>query len=134
MVDDAVLTSRQLELFLYGDIMNRVPVYLFTYSESTLESIASTKQITTKTLRNVITDLKQRLIDEDISSYAWLATNSMWAEILTKEKKMPPTFGEVIAKNNLALGDTTINKVKAYGQEVWMTNIRNCTQTPALDK
>ena len=87
MVDDAVLTSRQLELLLYRDIMNRVPVYLFTDSESTLESIASTKQITTKTLRNVITDLKQRLIDDDISSYAWLPTDSMWADILTKEKK-----------------------------------------------
>ena len=48
MVDDAVLTSRQLELLLYGNIMNRIPVYLFTDSESTLESIASTKQITTK--------------------------------------------------------------------------------------
>ena len=32
MVDDAVLTSRQLELLLYGDIMNRIPVYLFTDS------------------------------------------------------------------------------------------------------
>ena len=36
MVDDAVLTSRQLELLLYGDIMNRIPVYLFTDSESTV--------------------------------------------------------------------------------------------------
>ena len=58
----------------------------------------------------------------------------MWADILTKEKKMPPTFGEVIATNILALGDTTINRIKAFGQEVWMTNIRNRTQTqtPAL--
>ena len=58
----------------------------------------------------------------------------MWADILTKEKKMPPTFGEVIAKNNLALGDTKINKVKAFGQEFQIKNIRNCTQTPALYK
>ena len=54
MVEDAVLISRQLELLLYGDIMHRISVYLFTDSESTLESIASTKQISTKTLRNVI--------------------------------------------------------------------------------
>ena len=37
MVDDAVLTSRQLEILLYRDIMHRIPVYLFTDSESTLE-------------------------------------------------------------------------------------------------
>ena len=86
MVDDAVLTSRQLELLLYGDIMNKGPVYLFTDSESILESIASTKQIVTKTLRNIITDLKQKLIDDDISSYAWLQTDSMWADILTREE------------------------------------------------
>ena len=80
-----------------------------------------------------IADIKQRLIDDKISSYAWLPTNSMWADILTKEKKMPPNFEKVIANNTLALGDTTINKVKAFGQEVQMTNIRNCTQTPAIN-
>ena len=45
MVDDAVLASRQLELLLYGDILHRIPVYLFTDSESTLESVSSSKQI-----------------------------------------------------------------------------------------
>ena len=89
MVDDAVLTARQLELPLYGDILQRIPVYLFTESESTLESVASSKQISTKTLRNVITDLKQRLVDGEITSNAWLPTSSTWADILTKEKKMP---------------------------------------------
>ena len=133
MVDKAVLTSRQLELLLYGNIMHRIPVYLFTDSESTLESIGSTKQITTKTLRNVITDLKQRLIDDEISSYAWLPTNSMWAYILTKEKKMQITFEKVITTNTLALGDITVNKVKVFGQEVRMTNIRNPTNTSAVN-
>ena len=92
--------------------MNRITVYLLTDSESTLESIASTKQITTERLRNVITDLKQRLVDEKITSYAWLLTNSMWVDILTREKRMPSTFGDVIAKNKLSLGDTTITKLR----------------------
>ena len=123
MVDDAVLTSRQLELLLYGDIMNRIPVYLFTDSESTLKSIASSKQIATKTLKNVIANLKKRLIDDEVSSYAWLPTDSMWADILTKEKKIPLNFDKVITANTLALGDTTVNNVKVFGQEVRMTNI-----------
>ena len=103
MVDDAVLTSRQLEMLLYREIMNRIPVYLFTDSESMLESIASTKQITTKTLRNFITDLKQRLVDEEITSYAWIPAESMLADILTKEKRMPSAFGDVIVANKLSL-------------------------------
>ena len=57
----------------------------------------------------------------------------MWADILTKEKKMPPTFEKVIATNTLTLGDNTVNKVKAFCQEVQMTNIRNHTKIPALD-
>ena len=133
MVDDAVLTSRQLELLLYRDVMNRIPVYLFTDFESTLESIASMKHISTNTLRNFITNLKQRLIDNEISSYAWLPTDSMWADILTKEKKMPSTFEKVIATNQLTLGHVIINKVKAFGQEVRMTNIPNQTNTPVLN-
>ena len=59
MVDDAVLAARQLELLLYEDIFQRIPVYLYTDLESTLESVASTKQISTKTLRNGITDLRK---------------------------------------------------------------------------
>ena len=37
----------------------------------------------------------------------------MWADILTKEKRMPSAFGDVIATNNLSLGNTTVNKMKA---------------------
>ena len=77
MVDDAVLAARQLELLHCGDIIQRIPIYLYTDSESMLESVASTKQISTKTLRNVITDLKQRLVEGEITSYAWLPTANM---------------------------------------------------------
>ena len=77
MVDDAVLMARQLEILLYGDILQRIPIYLFTDSESTLEPVASTKQISTKTLRNVISDLKQSLVDGEISLYAWLSIYSI---------------------------------------------------------
>ena len=125
MVDDAVLAARQLELLHYGDILQRIPVYLYTDSESMLESVASTKQISTKTLRNVITDLKQRLVEGEITSYAWLPTANMWADILTKEKKIPLDLENVFINNQMNFGDTSVNKVMAFNQEVRMTNIRN---------
>ena len=68
MVDDSVLAARQLELLLYGDVINRIPVYLYTDSESTLDLVASLRQISTKTLRNVIVDLKERLVNREITS------------------------------------------------------------------
>ena len=131
MLDDAVWMARQLEMLLYGDILQRIPIYFFTDSESTLESVASSKQISTKMLRNVISDLKQRLVEGDVTSYSWLSTSSMWADILTKEKRMLPAFEDVILKNELFLGDTSINRVMAFGQEVRMTNIRNRTSVTA---
>ena len=95
--------------------------------------IASSKQIATKTLRKVITDLKQGVINDEVSSYAWLPTNAMWADILTKEKQMPLTFEKVMTTNSLALDDMTVNRITAFGQEVRMTNIQNCANTPVLD-
>ena len=125
MVDDAVLISRQLELLLYGNIFQRIPVYSYTDSESTLESVASIKQISTKTLRNVISDLKQRLVEGEVTSYAWLPTTSMWADVLSKENKILPELKDVFLHNKMKLGDTSLNKVIAVNQEAQMTNIRN---------
>ena len=68
MVDDSVLAASHLELLLYGEVINRIPIHLFTDSESTLELVASSKQISTKTLRNVIVDLKERLTKDEITS------------------------------------------------------------------
>ena len=90
-----------------------------------MESLASSKQISTKSLRNVVVDLKERLIKEEVSSYAWLPTQSMWADILTKKKKIPPKLEDVLTEKRMNLGETGINKVLAFGQEVQMTNIRN---------
>ena len=48
----------------------------------------------------------------------------MWADLLTKERKIPEALEDVLIRNVMDIEDTTINKVKAHGQEVMMTNIR----------
>ena len=45
MMEDAVFTARQVEILIFGDYQRRIKVRLFTDSEATLESIASSKQI-----------------------------------------------------------------------------------------
>ena len=54
----------------------------------------------------------------------------MWADILTKEKKLPQSLEDVLIKNEMNLQDVTINEVKAFGQEVRMENI--CNRKAAL--
>ena len=55
-------------MLIFGDYRKRIKVQLFTDSESTIESIASLKQIERKTLRQTVVDLKERLVEGDIYS------------------------------------------------------------------
>ena len=59
MVEDAIFIARQTEVSLFGDFRRRVKIYLYTDSESTLELIASSKQIERKTLRFTVIYLKE---------------------------------------------------------------------------
>ena len=125
LVDDATFAAYQLEMMLYGDYKKRIPVVLFTDSESTLESIASSRQVVTKSLRLPVWELKEKLVSGEVSSYAWLPTQSMLADCLTKEMKMPESLDLVLKENVLVLPNAKVNEVKAFGTEVRMQNIRN---------
>ena len=98
---------------------------LFTDSEPTLESIASSKQVERKTLRPTIVDLKERLVDKDIFSYSWLPTKDMLADVMTKEMHLPPALEDVFLKNDFSLPQPLMNEVKVLGMEIRMINIRN---------
>ena len=59
--------ARQIEVLLFGDYNQRIPVRIFTDSEPTLESIASTKQIEIKGLRMTVQEIKERLMKGEIT-------------------------------------------------------------------
>ena len=84
----------------------------------TLESMASSKQIERKTLRMTVVDLKERLVDGNIYPYSWLPTKYMWADMMTKEMKIPQALEDVIMKNVMDLPKPLVNKVKAVGTEI----------------
>merc|ERR1712082_399103 len=92
MMDDAIFAVRQVETLYHGDYRRRMKVRLFTDSEPTLESIASSRQVERKTLRHTIVDLKKRLVDRDVYSYSWLPTQGMLADVLTKEMNIPQWY------------------------------------------
>ena len=125
MMDDAVYAARQVETLYFGDYRKRIKVRLFTDSEATLESIASSKQIERKTLRLTVVDLKERLVDGDVFSYSWLPTKNMWADMMTKEMQLPSALEDVFLKNDLDLSQPLINEVRAVGTEIQIRNIRN---------
>ena len=49
----------------------------------------------------------------------------MWADILTKEKRLLEDLEDVLMRNDMDLPKTHINEVRTFGQEVRMQNIRN---------
>ena len=125
LMEDAVNASRQLELLLFGEYRKRIKVRLFTDSESSLESIASSKQIESKTLRQTVVDLKERLVDGDVHSFSWLPTQDMMADLMMKEMKIPVNLEDVILENIIDLQQPLINEVVIVGKEIRMRNIRN---------
>ena len=129
LVDDTVYLSRQLELLLLGKYEKKIPVKLFTDSEPTLESVASTKPIETKRLRNQVQELKEVLLTKEVDSFAWLSTKDMIADALTKEMKKNKDLENLMIKNIFHLSDSTTNQVKAIGDELRMLNIKNRKST-----
>ena len=73
LVDDSVFLARQLEILLFGSYSKSISVKLYTDSEPTLESIASTRPVETKRLRNQVQELKDVLVDKEIESYGWIS-------------------------------------------------------------
>ena len=70
-------------------------------------------------------DLKERLVDKDIHSYSWLPTQSMLADVLTIEMKIPKALEDVILKNEISITKPLMNEVKAVGTDIRMINIQN---------
>merc|ERR1712002_697760 len=125
MIDELIYMSRHEEILLYGDYKRRMNVRIFTDSEPTLESIASTKQIDRKQLRMVVQDMKEKLREGDITSYQWVSTKNIWADGLTKEMSMTDGVRELLKEGECEMTKENINKVICEKEEIKMLNIRN---------
>ena len=125
LVDDSVSLARQVEMLLYGAYNGVIPVKLYTDSEPTLESIASSKQVERKLLRNTVKDLKDKVLSGEVKTMSWLSSEDMLADVLTKEKKMSDVLGKLLVKNDFQLNAEELNTVKAVDGEIRMFNIRN---------
>ena len=95
MIESATYAARQMKTLVYGDHTQRIPVKIFTDSEPTLESVASIRQIERNTLSITVQELKDKLMQGEVTSYQWISTSDMWSDTFTKEMKN----GRGISKN-----------------------------------
>merc|ERR1712105_388164 len=96
LVDDSVYMAMCLSQLHNMD--THLGVKLFTDSIPTLESIASTKQVERKLMRNCISSLKEDLVQNRVTSFSWLESKNMIADILTKEGKVNDELSNILHK------------------------------------
>ena len=65
-----------------------------------------------KSLQMTIQDLKEKLMDREVTSYQWIPTCLMWADALTKEMEVHGELQEVMMEGNVKLANDGINLVQ----------------------
>lgn len=122
LADDSMYLARTVSEIVFS-LKTQVCVELFTDSRSLLESIASTKQVDRKIMRNTVAALKEYLSNDEISSYSWLSTEMMVADMLTKEKRNDKVWSSILIDGKLDSVKNKNNIVFYDGQEFKIENI-----------
>ena len=118
-VDTAVYLLHQLSILQFYNIKQRIPVRVKTDSLALLESIASSKQVDQRLLRNTMVDLKQKLIDGEVSLYNWIDTKSMTVDVFTKGGEIKNIL-EVVRQNTFKKANIQQNMVIFNDGEVML--------------
>ena len=123
MVDTSLYLKQQLSMLLFGKSEHEIPLYVYTDSRPLLDSIASTKQVDQRLLRNTMMDLNKRLEDKEVTSYSWIGTKAMVADILTKESGEIENILEVMRENIFRKAHSQQNRVVWENGEIVMKNV-----------
>ena len=128
LVDTSVYLGEQVAALLFGDSKLTIPVKVYTDSMPLLDSIASTKQVEQRLLRNTMTDLKKKLENKQVVGYSWVETRDMTADVLTKEGSDVENILEVIRENKFRRAHSQKNMVTFRDGEMMMTNKDMCDE------
>ena len=126
ILDDSQFYADQIEQLLYGKREKKLPIKLYTDSKPLLESISSTHQVEEKLLRNSITDMKDSLYENRVTSYSWLdGEKDMVADMMTKVSKDNKDLSDIVLNNRWRNVFNEDNVVKNKDGEIRMFNRKN---------
>ena len=121
LVDTSRFLTDQMEEILFGK-KKKIPIKIYTDSIPTLESIASTKQVEQRLLRNCYADLKDRLRNGEVECFVWLDTQDMVADLLTKQSRENLDILDIVRDNTFRMSNAEDNKVSYESKEITITN------------
>ena len=78
-----------------------------------------------KSLLMVIQDLKEKLMDKEVTMYQRIPTFSRWVDALINKIDMYKELKDVLIEGNFKLKNQRIDKVQHIDGEIRETNIRN---------
>ena len=126
ILDDTQFFAGQMEQLLFGKTGKKLPIKLFTDSKPLLESISSTHQVEEKMLRNSITDMKDSLYENRVTSFSWLdGEKDMVADVMTKVSKDNQDLSDIVVHNRWRNVFNEDNVVKNKDREIRMFNRKN---------
>ena len=124
-VMNATFSSRMVKTLLFGDHAGQIPVKVFSDSKPLLETLGSTKRIENTDLIPEIRYLKDKWMNGEVESYAWLRSEENLADIFMKEMKESQEVRDLFMWNVFKNGAREANMVVKDGSELKMINSMN---------
>ena len=100
LIDQVIDFRRQVEELMY-DGKKMVEAKVVTDSLATVESVASTKQVERRQLRNVVQAVQQNLEWKEVHKLCWVQDEYNVAVVLTKERRGKIGLDELMGANKL---------------------------------
>ena len=102
-LDDAIFITKTIsEIYTGNPDENNIPIVVNDDSKSLIESLLSTKKVKRKTMRLVISSLKQSISDGIISNVIHFSTKNQLADIFTKKGVNSEKLLECLDRGNLS--------------------------------
>ena len=114
-----------VKTLLFGDHAGQIPVKVFSDSKPLLETLGSTKRIENTDLIPEIRYLKDKWMNGEVESYAWLRSEENLADIFMKEMKESQEVRDLFMWNVFKNGAREANMVVKDGSELKMINSMN---------
>ena len=86
LIDESMYQVNMIEQLQFGD-QEKIKVNIFTDLKPLLDFVESLRQVETKMMRPIISDMKEKLVYKSINSLCWLEMTKFVTDVLTKRKE-----------------------------------------------
>ena len=103
-LEDAIYLARMIQEIYTGKVTeNQIPVEVKIDSKTLHDSLHSTKQVDEKTIRHLLSWIKQQIEEKTVQQIDWVCAEDQLADVFTKKNAKTDSILSVIQEGNLLL-------------------------------